>query len=690
MAENDDLYKVEQAVRDYESDPDRLTGRVKSGKRMYGFAWVVEIFAATTGLIIAWAIAWQNLELNTVKAEIPIEAGLSEWLGAIRAGLPFVIIAIVEVTKIPLASGFYYAKAFRWKMLFLFAILGLIFVTAETLYNGLETQLYQTETRILNERAKRDDFERQIEDKNQTIITLNNSSPEALQIKYEEERGDIENATNNQLDNLRNNYKERKETLEGDINKLRELAAKGEVEGIIARMQIIEDRMEALRNEERDRIDDIRNATIANISTERELTNETLTSLNDTISTKSAEKESCAQLEDGFFNNRKSACISRIDDDIRALNEQKNTATAQRNQKILTFQTNEASLISQITEDTKLQIKIEEDRLVPLQEEYQERLDSALEGVQDQIDNFNNQLKVLTGTFNEETERINSEKTVQVTGLTQRHTQNMEAAIDKPARISKLEEEIIVLRSNISATEAEETKWAREIQVYRIASLVYAQDDMTKIEREQIRTVTFVWFGSIGFIVAIIGTILALAAFIMQDPQNFRPREPWLRPFIKDFPQSMRNFGNSIGSGIKGISFGFRYLNKSMGITLARLRKRLRNPKIVEVDKIVEVEVEKEIEKIVEKEKIVYKEVPKEIVRKELVYVPFYSAEKGTIDVDPDVISGLATEQVIIKGDKKQVVIKGDTEKVTIEKSDDNNQSEDNNESEDDNPKDDK
>ena len=351
MSDQNDLYKVEQALKDYESDPDRLSGRVKSGKRMYGFAWVVEIFAATTGLLIALAIAWQNLEFNTVKADPPTTAGLTEWLGAIRAGLPFVIIAIVEVTKIPLAQGFYYAKAFRWKILFLIAILGLIFVTAETLYNGLETQLYQTETRVLQERAKSENLKRQIEDIDETIIMLNNSSPEALQINYEEEKGNIDSSNNQQLENLRNNYFQQKSALEESINKLRELAAQGEVEPILERIRIIEEKIDSLRDEESKRIEDLRQATSDNIKTERELTQETLTSLNQAIEAKATEKESCNQLEDGAFRSRKSNCISRIDDDIRTLNGQKNSAINQRNEKIKTFQDNEDSLIGQVRED---------------------------------------------------------------------------------------------------------------------------------------------------------------------------------------------------------------------------------------------------------------------------------------------------------------------------------------------------
>ena len=65
-------------------------------------------------------------------------------------------------------------------------------------------------------------------------------------------------------------------------------------------------------------------------------------------------------------------------------------------------------------------------------------------------------------------------------------------------------------------------------------------------------------------------------------------------------------------------------------------KARLRKPKIVEK----EVVVEKEVEKIVEKnvgEKIVYEkvEVPKEVVRKEMVYVPLPTDDEELLKKGP-------------------------------------------------------
>ena len=62
------------------------------------------------------------------------------------------------------------------------------------------------------------------------------------------------------------------------------------------------------------------------------------------------------------------------------------------------------------------------------------------------------------------------------------------------------------------------------------------------------------------------------------------------------------------------------------------LRRRLREPviKIKKVQVPYEVTVEK-VKEVPGPEKVVYKEVPKEIIKNEIVYVPFNTTEEGTI-----------------------------------------------------------
>ena len=57
-----------------------------------------------------------------------------------------------------------------------------------------------------------------------------------------------------------------------------------------------------------------------------------------------------------------------------------------------------------------------------------------------------------------------------------------------------------------------------------------------------------------------------------------------------------------------------------------------------------EVVVEKEIEVPVEKEKIVFKEVPKEVIRREMIHIPLYSTEHGKVDLDSIKMGEAATD----------------------------------------------
>jgi hypothetical protein len=68
---------------------------------------------------------------------------------------------------------------------------------------------------------------------------------------------------------------------------------------------------------------------------------------------------------------------------------------------------------------------------------------------------------------------------------------------------------------------------------------------------------------------------------------------------------------------------------------LVDLRRWVRSPRI----KYQKVKVPHEVIKEVPgPEKIVYKEVPKEIIKNEIVYVPLYSVDEGTITKDKVIV----------------------------------------------------
>ena len=92
------------------------------GHKILYVAWAVEILAALIGLTIAWATAYDAYQ----GVEEPTERHL---LNALIGALPFLVIAVIEPTKIPLAGGFYKTRILGWKILILVALLGLTAVT---------------------------------------------------------------------------------------------------------------------------------------------------------------------------------------------------------------------------------------------------------------------------------------------------------------------------------------------------------------------------------------------------------------------------------------------------------------------------------------------------------------------------------------------------------------------------------
>ena len=109
--------------------------RLKVGRRLITFAWGVEVLAAIVGLMIA------VLVILTTAEEISragLSMGPSSYLDMFLGGLPFVVVAMVELTKIPLATACFITTSAPWRMAFGFGLLLLSIITFETILNGFE------------------------------------------------------------------------------------------------------------------------------------------------------------------------------------------------------------------------------------------------------------------------------------------------------------------------------------------------------------------------------------------------------------------------------------------------------------------------------------------------------------------------------------------------------------------------
>ena len=250
--------------------------------------------------------------------------------------------------------------------------------------------------------------------------------------------------------------------------------------------------------------------------------------------------------------------------------------------------------------------------------------------------------------------------------------------------IPKIEKETDKINSEITKAKDEKRIKAQRSSVYRFAAWYYSVPDIVDVKKEQLDFVAFIWFGSIALVAATMGTILALIHYIVDDPENYKPRQKinFRKRIIVTLLLFIRRITHLVKSLIKMLlsfsrlilSFAeiFRGLigkpiQRSFRNLFVAFRKRLNKPKIKIEEKIIEKEVKVEVEKPVEKEvikevevvrevpvdrveikevevvrevpvdRVEIKEVPKEIVRKELVYVPLYSTEGGLVNAPESV-----------------------------------------------------
>ena len=141
-------------------------------------------------------------------------------------------------------------------------------------------------------------------------------------------------------------------------------------------------------------------------------------------------------------------------------------------------------------------------------------------------------------------------------------------------------------------------------QIYRLTKTWTGKDDACDITQDDLKFTQIIWFGSQALIVSGLGTLLAFGGLVIK------------------FPPPPLNKGRPIKDRIR--------------ILLVAVRRRLNAPKIVTeiIEKIIEKPVE--VIKEVPVDKVVFKDVPREVVRRELVHVPLYTNDVDLLRVQKD------------------------------------------------------
>jgi hypothetical protein len=576
--------------------PQSQTG--SKGKFLLNMAWTVEILVAFIGICIA-IIVIMNAQGTQNLEDL---AGRSIRLNDITFGGIFFIVAIVELTKIPLATAVYYSVRIYWKVIFLIGLLLVNVSTFETIVTGFE--------RINRERTK-------IVDKKI--------------VKY--------HSINTQLEQLEDNTNIKQ--FDGEINELRK--QRSEINKQISEYNVTGQK----------RIQDIKDSG-TNTSAIEQLQKE-IDTLNSNISDlRNKNVELSGQINDKFFGSNKKSIEKSITSNDAAISnyEIEKRDKESKLTKLINAQGKSSSGAIEI-ENAQIESKTK-----PLKDELEiiAKNIAALEGNKTQY-NLDDKEKIrrikeleaerlklisneegtgiddlapdsqvyrvatwLKGWFiidyNEEINKINEQifqlEKQKVKSITERgwfdkffSFFNKNSRLDNEAidrQISNLKEKIIEFENKAIKAKT------------KASDSVYAD-----IPSGALAAAFWLWFGVLSFIISVTGTMLAFASLVLLDPRLHIIRN--------------KRTANWKGLGTR-ISKFFVLINKYIWGKI----KRFRDPNI----KIVEKEVEKVVEKIVEVEKfvgekIVYEkvEVPKEVIRKEIVYVPLPTDDNELLKKGP-------------------------------------------------------
>jgi len=152
------------------------------GKKLLIMAWVIEILVATVSFSIAmlFFLSSGDSELKIAKVASTLN------VNNIIVGLSFLVVTVIELTKIPLASVFYYAGKISWRITFFLALVAVNFLTFETIMQGFELAYNQRSSIV-------DDIRKQVETKQVEIDNVNlKSDITNLELDIKKVRDDIQ------------------------------------------------------------------------------------------------------------------------------------------------------------------------------------------------------------------------------------------------------------------------------------------------------------------------------------------------------------------------------------------------------------------------------------------------------------------------------------------------------------------
>jgi len=627
--------------------------RMTKGGHLYKAAWGFEIIAAITGVIVAIVIG-HDAYINYLVVDPTDPSGkemiisAEHWADVVLGSMPFGMVALAEILKIPIVYLVYINRNLFTKVFFSTILLGLTLITFETVISGFERQftnvIYKVERpkeQLRQINAEIEILQEEISVTNKvTSKSVNKDKQSELVIAkdiYDKAVADLKDKISNLLkdSNVESNYE--KDQLNADIKRL------------------MKEKSVAVQ-EAKSNYDSAKITREANIDREQKINNKLITQITEDVNRiqkiisdwdKSAKGSWTKE-----FCSKDSQCKTNYEELKNLKEEKKRLRNKQSGDISIDYFANYQALKNKIEKNYDAKIKIARDKV----REIEKAQNQELANRQD-VKNLKEERKILDAQYEEEKKKINDSFAKQGEKIGSQKEINEENKALLSTKLDKREE----IKNDIN-------KYIAVAQIYRFTKYrlnfmadgdvcTKFSDSMPNVEKKfsffgffeegqegeclevkkarevgiddvtsaEVTKTAFWWYGSLSALVAIMGVVLAFGAFILTHPNE------------KYLDVKKRN-----------------RLKSTIRRMFISLRKRIREPKIITKTRIKE--VPKEVIKEVPVDKVVLTEVPVEVIKKEVFYEPLYTKDPdllkfGTAKVR-DILNKFGKDKVVKKDDK--------------------------------------
>ena len=560
--------------------------RIQTGRLLYRYAWTIEIFAVAIGFGIAvMQLITSFNELNTGKGG---NLDFGDYTNMVIAAVPFVMLAVVELTKIPLVDAFYKTSHRAWKVVFIVSLMLISGITFESALNGFERNFNAMNisvTRLTKELLVTEESMVPIRERVDRAAALN---IETIESEYTERYNELSNQRTSQV-----------EQVEGRVRTLRASVQSEYTAGLQNQLSAARAQTSDLRVDLRAALDEASQRFTTDLKNLQDTQNSTIRSL---AGDYQREQDRLDEVRNNGAKEIADASFLTAND-VRRRVETETTEQREQVQQARTWLekarsgAQERGLSERFAQEQKR-----------IQGEFDSRRSLLQQEIRELTAEYNKSIgtreRDVEGTLNgydREIQSIEKKYAEQFAEIKDRREEDLNTLKNNAILIAGWESDLDELRDNRVSLRDKVNTAVGDNQIYRLAALASGAESAADVPKNYVANVAVIWFGSLAAMVAFTGVILAIASNVIRDPaipETNKAQKGRLRLELIKAARSSRRW-------------------------LAHRRRLDRKPIIRERIR--------EVVKEIPVDRIVKHEVPVEIFKKELVHVPLYTNDPGLL-----------------------------------------------------------